>query len=124
MTFAPSGIIVLMKAKSTKKKSSKLLRQVGLWATIWWGVSGLYLVLFVWLARNYVQTSPFAYQGSDVSTWHGALRATFANHGVLQLLIVMIVLGWIIGGIVWLKALKQANISYRDGFKDLFLTIR
>jgi hypothetical protein len=115
---------MLMKAKPPKKKSNKLLRQVGLWATIWWGVSGLYFVLFVWLARNYVQNSVFAYQGSDVSTWHGALRVTFNNHGVLQLLAVMIVLGWIVGGIAWLQALKQADISYRDGFKDLFLTIR
>lgn len=120
----PSAIIVLMKTKSSKKKSNKLLRQVGLWATIWWGVSGLYLLLFVWLARNYVQNSPFAYQGSDFSTWHRALRETFAHRGSLQLLLIIVALGWIICGMAWLKALKQANISYRDGLKDLFLTIR
>lgn len=30
-----------------------MLRYVGLWATVWWALSGLYIVYVVWAARNY-----------------------------------------------------------------------
>lgn len=114
-----------MKAKSSKAKSLNLLRKVGLWATIWWGVSGLYMVLVVWLAKNYyVQKMNGGYQGGTLSAWNWAVDRAYVGHDILQWLITVIVLGWIIGGIAWLKALRQADISYSDGFKDLFLTLR
>jgi hypothetical protein len=115
----------MKKATPAKAKSDRLLRRVGLWATIWWAVSGLYIVLVVWLAKDYyVQRVNGGYRGSTFSTWNWALQEAYAKHNVLHWLITVIVLGWIIGGIVWLKALKQANISYCDGLKDLFLTLR
>jgi hypothetical protein len=114
-----------MKAKSSKAESLSLLRRVGLWATIWWAVSGLYIVLVVWVAKDYyVQKINGGYQGATLSAWNWSVERAYSERDILRWLITAIVLGWIIGGIVWLKALKRANISYGDGFKDLFLTLR
>src|SRR5690242_15066745 len=102
-----------------KLKNTKALKRVGLWATIWWAVSGLYLVLLVWQAQNYYLGFEFS-----VHEWLSSCGMAFANSVTLQLLLYVIVLVWVVGGFVWLKALKQAKISYKDGFKDLFLTLR
>ena len=116
-----------MKAKKPiKTKSAKLLRQVGLWATIWWAVSGLYLVLVVWLAKDYYaqQTASSDYQSNGLNAWGRAIHQAYAGHSVLAWLAIGVVAGWAIGAIIWLKALKQAKLTYRDGLKDLFLSLR
>jgi len=111
-----------MKSKPAK---SKLLKQVGLWATIWWACSGLYIAFVVWLAKDYyVQKIGGGYTGGALSAWAWSSGQAYSNHAILQWLLAIIVLGWIIGGLVWLKALKQTGISYRSGLKDLFLTLR
>lgn len=103
-----------MIAKKSKTKSKKL-KQIGLWATIWWGVSGLYLVLLFWASRdNYVA----------LSSWKSAICRTYHDSDVLPALLGMIIVVWVIGGLVWLGELKRQKISYKAAFKDLFLTIR
>jgi hypothetical protein len=55
--------------------------------------------------------------------WRHAF-SQLGKHHQLVVLLYVIVLIWIIGGLVWLKALKLAKLSYKAGFKDLFLTLR
>ncbi len=103
-----------MSAKKSKTKSKKL-KQIGLWATIWWGVSGVYLVLLVWASRNnYIA----------LSNWRSAISRTYYNSDVLPALLGFIVGVWVVGGVLWLRELKRQKISYKAAFKDLFLTIR
>ncbi len=91
------------------------MKQIGLWATIWWGVSGLYVVLLVWASRNnYVA----------LSSWKSAISSAYRNSSALQILLAAVVIGWLIGGWIWLRELKRQKISYKAAFKDLFLTIR
>lgn len=113
-----------MKAKKTKAKS-KTLKQIGLWATIWWGVSGLYVLLWVWLSRsNFVNLSQSPRPDNALSRWQAAMSRTYQEKWILSALLAAIIIVWAIGGWVWLKELKRRKISYKAAFKDLFLTIR
>lgn len=99
-----------------KIKQSKLLRQVGLWATIWWAVSCLYVLLVFWQGKNlYID---------DLLPWNKALTQSFSAYTWLWWLLAIIIIVWIIGAFVWVKALKQSKISLQAGLKDLFLTLR
>jgi hypothetical protein len=103
-----------VKAKKSKAKD-KTLKQIGLWATIWWGVSGAYVVLLVWASRNnYVV----------LSNWWSAISRTYSDSNILPALLAVILFVWVVGGWVWLRELKHRKISYKAAFKDLFLTIR
>ena len=105
-----------MKKKAGKAKSGQL-RWIGIWATIWWGISGLYIVLVAWLAKDYL--SLFENIG-----WRLAIQEVFIQHPAVIWLLIFIVDMWLIGGVVWLRALKQAKISYKSAFRDLLLTLR
>ena len=101
-----------------KKNSNQpaLLRLVGLWATIWWAVSCLYVLLVVWLAKNlYIDKS---------LSWGRALSHSFSVYKYLWLLLGTIMLGWVVLAVKWLKALDEAKISLKSGLKDLFFTLR
>jgi hypothetical protein len=101
------------------------LRRIGLWATIWWGVSCGYLLLWVWLARNYyVLFSTSALHRSTYDAWKSALSIEHNHSTVLMVLRLLILFGWVIGFVLWFRALKKNKISYKVALKDLFLTIR
>ncbi len=101
------------------------MQRIGLWATIWWGVSGLYVVLLFWVGRSdYVTISERAGSGSAISNWQSAISSAYSDSSVLPALLALIVIVWLIGGWVWLRELKRQKISYKAAFKDLFLTIR
>lgn len=88
--------------KAGKAKPHTRLWWIGLWATIWWAVSGLWVVgLFL-----------YKYD-STLVTQDALLDSAIVIVGV-----------WGIGALVWLDALKKAKISTKAGLKDLFLTIR
>jgi len=75
---------------------------VGVWATIWWGVTGLYIILLVWDTQ----------------------LANSSHTPLLVSLALLVAAGWFIGAVVWVDELKRQKISYKLAFKDLFLTIR
>jgi hypothetical protein len=97
-----------------KRSSVPALQRIGAWATMWWGLTGLLVALWFWLARHQI---------ARIGLVHG-LRYYFGNSLVLQILASAVAAGWIAGGIVWLRVLRQCGISYRAALTDLFLTIR
>jgi len=112
-----------MKSKLASVKKGSALWWIGLWATVWWAVSGAYLVLIVWLAiDDYVALNPDTVL--SLSDWQLAIHQASEQNPFMNWLLLFIIFVWIIGGIMWLSALKKAKISYKEGFKDLFLTLR
>lgn len=95
---------------------------IGVWATIWWAVSGLYLALLVWMSQSYITIGEHV-RTSFVGAWSEAISKTFTQSTFLQLTLLFVIAIWIIGGLVWLYELRQQRMSYRAAFKDLFLTI-
>ncbi len=115
----------MAKRKTGKAKSGSLLWKVGVWATWWWGVSCAYVLLLTWQSRDvYAFLSVMLASNSSLYNWRIAVSNTYSNTTWLQGLLALIVIGWIVGIVFWLKALKQSKISYKAGFKDLFLTLR
>lgn len=113
-----------MSFKKSKNKSLAL-RRIGLWATIWWGVSCGYILLLVWLGRNnYAAISESTRSRGFFANWWTAISNTYRESDILLALLMLIIIIWIIGGWLWLQELKKQNISYQAAFKDLFLTIR
>jgi len=119
-----------MKRRSNKNspahpKPHTYLWYVGVWATWWWAISGIYLAILVWTASPYYIAAA-GYIDSILSArlwWQSTTQALHNSVG-LQLLGCIILLVWIIGAVAWLDALKKSRISYRAGFKDLFGSIR
>jgi hypothetical protein len=114
-----------MKAKAGGAKKGSTLWWVGLWATVWWGVSGLYILLLVWLAKEqYVAVVEAKSSLGESSLWSLAIKEAYFEYPALSIILILILAVWIVIGIHWLKALKKARISYKEGLKDLFFTIR
>jgi hypothetical protein len=42
----------------------------------------------------------------------------------MQLLLFLVIGGWVYGAILWFKELKRQKVPYKIALKDLFLTIR
>lgn len=101
--------------KAGKAPKGTPLWWIGMWATIWFGLSGLYLVLLIWVATDYYTAG---------ISWVEAVKEAYAQYSILTLLVSIIITGWIIGAIVWLRALKKAKISRKAGLKDILLTVR
>jgi hypothetical protein len=109
-----------------KKATPKTARWwIGLWATVWWGVSGVYILLLAWEGREYyaIESSSIR-SGGFFSDWWSAVTTTYDASNVLPALLALIIAVWIAGGVVWLRELKRQKISYKAAFKDLLLTIR
>jgi hypothetical protein len=112
----------MAKQNSHPKRTSDIMRMIGLWATFWWGISGLFVVLLVWSAQyTYIEYAP---SGNHVAIWIESIKSTYVKDPTMQLLSALIVSVWVLGGIVWLHELKRLRITYTAAFKDLFLTIR
>ncbi len=112
----------MSKRKLGKAKPKTTLWYIGFWATIWWGVSGIYLVLLLWLSRNnYIYSSM---NNSFLSAWKGAIKETYTTSSLLPGLLSLIIIVWAVGAIIWIIELKRQKIKYKTAFKDLFLTIR
>jgi hypothetical protein len=112
-----------MSAKRTKAKTA--LRRVGIWATIWWGISGAYVVLLAWMSKgSYVDISTGFGSNDFFSDWQSAISDTYSNYSFLPGLLAFILIVWAAGGWIWLRELKRQKISYKAAFKDLFLTLR
>jgi hypothetical protein len=111
-----------MKAGRAQPKTA--LWWVGIWATIWWGVSCAYPLLLIWLARSYYVHLPEAKSQGFASDWAHAIGDTFGRYSFLWPLLIAVVAVWLVGGAIWLRELKRAKITYKSAFKDLFLTIR
>lgn len=115
----------MVKQKSKKSKSKNRLRKVGLWATIWWGVTFLYIALVVWQSRNlYVANHMSFPDHSFILNWKNAIFSEYKASTTEQVLLVTIIYVWIAGGLVWLYELNRNKMSYAKAFRDLFLTIR
>jgi hypothetical protein len=112
-----------MKAHPGKAKPGTLLWHVGFWATVLWAVTGLYAVLIIWTSRDYYATGT-TNSALSLNQWLQAIEQALQNHSYLFWLLTLVVLGWIVCAVFWIKALRQAKISYKAGLKDLFLTIR
>lgn len=111
----------------TKKRSKKSVVPpgVGLWATIWWAVSCVYVLLLVWAATdNFAALSAGPGSQGFLSDWHSAIASAYRDSAFLQPLLMVIIAVWLIGGLIWLRELKRLKISYKAAFKDLFLTLR
>lgn len=91
-------------------KPGSPLARIGFWATVWWAVSCLYVLLIVWLAL--VEIGGFGF------------RIVFAAYPYLYWLLAIIIVGWVAGAIVWFRELRKAKVPYRVALKDLFLTVR
>lgn len=118
-----------MVANKNKKPARAKLGWIGVWATVWWGVSCFYVLLLFWIARhNYGRYLGLPSLDDSLSStahwWSMALRDTYHSYVELQILLVFIVVIWVIGGYFWLQALRRQKVGYKAGFKDLFLTIR
>ena len=99
------------------------LRRIGLLATIWWGMSGLVLLTWVWWSQIwYIRFDKL--QENAFMKWRAALRTEYRTNYMIRYLWVVILFGWIIIAIMWLRSLKRNKISLKVALKDLFLTIR
>jgi hypothetical protein len=107
-----------------KAPRSTRLWWVGLWATIWWGLSCIFCLVLVWQSRTrYVQYTVLEIGGYHFAAWNQAIIHTYGAELWLTLLSLLL-LGWIVVFYAWMKALREAGVSYRAAAKDLFLTIR
>jgi hypothetical protein len=114
-----------MMSYATLRQQSASLRRFGTWSTWWWGISWAYFLGLVWLTRdNYTARSVDIDRSFSVTAWISAVQETFEYSTTLQALFGLIALGWIIGGLLWLRTLKRHHISYKTALKDLFLTVR
>lgn len=114
-------------AAKQKKKHLKRARLgfIGVWATAWWGVSCAYVLLLFWAARNdYVALAGPGGSAVSVAKWQSALAGAYDDSVWLPALLAAIVSVWVVGGWLWLRELKRQKVSYGDGFRDLFLTLR
>ncbi len=110
-----------MTTKSTKRAK---LGWIGVWATVWWGISCAYVLLLVWSGKDYYVAAGNGGSIASLAGWRSAIGSAYRGSSWLPVLLVLIVVVWIIGGWLWLRELKHQNVSYRAGLKDLFLTIR
>jgi len=104
-----------MNTYAAKRKSSQALRHIGTWATWWWGISCLYVL---WLV-----VESFSYHAAGAG-WLRAIGQAFKGSPALQMVLSVVLAGWIAGGYAWLRELKRLHISRKVALKDLFLTIR
>lgn len=91
-------------------KTDSTLARIGFWATVWWAISCLYVLLVVWLAIIRIGGNGFS--------------IVFDVYGYLYWLLAVIISVWAIGAVIWFRELKKAKVPYRVALKDLFLTIR
>lgn len=106
------------------KRTPQTLRTIGIWATLWWGITCLWVLACVWQSRGiYANLSLFSTRGFTAD-WRKALHMAYSSTTWLQVALLVIVLGWIAGAITWLYELKKHHFSYKAALKDLFMTIR
>lgn len=110
---------MLMASYKTARTRVPALRQIGTWATWWWAITGLYVLALVWQGKSY-----YGHGGVSLSAWLAAIHSAFNASLGLQFVLLIVIFGWVTGGWVWLRELKRQKVSYREAFKDLFLTIR
>jgi hypothetical protein len=106
----------MAKRKPTQPRRGDTMWWIGVWATIWWAVSGLYFVWWFWLAKaDYAQFS---------DGWWSALNSSYASSPLLGQALAIILLIWIAGAAIWFRELKRLKISYASALRELFFTIR
>lgn len=111
--------------KYQKTKPKTALWWVGVWATLWWGISCLYLALLVWTARyRFVALSDSATSAGFWRDWGSAISQQYQQQQILRFGLAFIIVGWLFGAAVWMRELKTQKLSRKAAFKDLFLTIR
>lgn len=113
----------MVKRTLRNPKRGTPLWRIGAWATVWWGVSGAYVLLLVWVAKDYYVERAAGSTSSSLGNWWHAIGDAYTQSVVLPGLLALIGLVWLVGGLVWLRELKRRRISYAAAFKDLFLTI-
>lgn len=119
----PAEYTVLMARKPMKKRQNKTMKWIGIWATVWWAITGLYLVLLFWAAKDiYVDVAAHA-PDNYLANWASALGTAY-NNASMMLLLAFIAFIWLIGGLIWLRELKRQGISYAKAFWELFFTIK
>ncbi|MBA2279478.1 hypothetical protein H0V99_03520 [Candidatus Saccharibacteria bacterium] len=115
----------MTKYTNKKLKPSPGLRRIGLWATWWWTISWVYLLLLVWQSRDfYVNRAATISSTGFFSDWLASMNSTYRSSALLPSLLALIIIVWAIGGWMWLRELKRSNNSFVVGLKDLFFTIR
>jgi|GEM_PF-5482494 len=107
-----------------KREQPLALKKIGTWATWWWGVTFLWILIWVWVSRTYYVRQSAAVHNGFFTDWGSALRLTYNGMSWLRFLLLTIIVVWIIGAAEWLLVLKKYHQSYKAAFKDLFLTIR
>jgi hypothetical protein len=108
-----------------KAKPKTVLWWIGLWATLWWAVSGLFVAWLFWESRGlYVSETLNSKVVCSRFKWSTAIWHTYTSSRSLEILSILIIIVWIVGFFVWLQELKRKKISLKEAFKDLFLTIR
>jgi hypothetical protein len=111
--------------RAGKARFRTTLWWIGLFATLWWAVTCLFVVLIIWQSRYlYVQYSVTNPHELFPTEWIVAIKNTYKASGFLDILLLAIVVGWLAGGFLWLHELKRQSIPYRAALKDLFATIR
>jgi hypothetical protein len=114
-TYLPKPVYNSFMDKYARQRASiPALRQIGAWATVWLGISGLFITLWVWLARYDIAANGWLY----------GLGFRFVSSLFLQVLLSFITSIWVITALSWLRVLHAHKISYKTAFTDLFLTIR
>lgn len=108
-----------MSSYATRRTAIPALRHIGTWATWWWGVTCGYALMLVIFAYSH-----YTADGVSPAGWLRAARAAFADSGSLQLVLAGIAAGWVLGGVLWVQALRRHRIKLSDALTDLFLTIR
>jgi hypothetical protein len=112
-------------AKLQKAKPKTVLWWVGFWATLWWGLSCIFVVILIWQSRTYYADQSILQAHSNFfGGWQHAISYTYKRTNWLEWLLTVIICVWLAGGLVWLAAVKRQKVSYRPALKDLFLTLR
>jgi hypothetical protein len=114
-----------MKRHAGKAESKTALWFIGVWATVWWGLSFGYFLVLVWESRTlYVNLANSSNSTHFFEHWAQAIKAVYSTSFWWPTTLAIIVVVWLLGSWFWLRELKRQHISYADGFKDLLLTIR
>lgn len=112
-----------MPKKAKKTHQSKTMKWIGIWATVWWAVTGLYLVLLFWAAKDIYVNLASSAPDDYLANWISALGNAYSDSGMM-LLLAFIAFVWLIGGLVWLGEIKRQRVSYTTAFWELFFTIK
>jgi hypothetical protein len=105
-------------------KPGTKLWKIGVWATIWWAATCSYILLAVWMGKDYYVKYADVWSGGTISDWSSAIGNAWNHSATLPVLLLVLALGWVVGAVLWRAELRRQKISYKSALEDVFLTLR